>query len=495
MNFLKSNLPSNDAIHKILQNREMRIELLINRFRIIFFAALLAFDVFIFIFMDRLFSREAAIELLSYLFPLAGFIYIHKLASGNKYRPWVKYYTVLADLLGCTIYTLIIMGFDKFPYPITQKEFLLTMSFAFLFFHTLSLYRGYKKIIFFSSAIAVIGNVLVYSYAGYFFMMGIFTTIMILNFSFFYFWAGNKIIESVIANSQLNAAYDEIKEANAEILQQNEEISTQRDMIEAKSKIIEHKSLETTQSIQYALRIQSALLPDVTILNRFFRESFVLYNPKDIVSGDFYWVYSFSKNGQNEILFVAADCTGHGVPGAFMSIIGMQVLHTCVDMCDNFNDLLPAVNREIKKALHQTADDNSTRDGMDVALCSFNPVTLKLLYTGANRPLWLFMDGKFQEIKPTKAAIAGFTSNDQLFETHEFLLQKKDSFYIFSDGYADQFGGNEGKKLMTKRFKELLFSANSENLSRQKEILENAFNTWMGENEQVDDVLIIGAKV
>ncbi|MBI4947459.1 MAG: SpoIIE family protein phosphatase [Bacteroidetes bacterium] len=507
--FFTTQIPDDEFIIQTLRKREMRIENLINRFRIIFFLLLIVFECVVNIVLKRL-TTDALLDLSVYLFPIAGFTIIHFLTRKGTYRPWVKYYTVTSDLAGCCIYALFFLSVENFSYPIGKREFLLCMSFAILFFHTLSLYRGYYQIVLYSSILAIATNSVMFIYNEYFFMMGVFTTLMIINFSFFYFWAGRKIINNIISNLQLDTAYKEIKEANAEITQQNEEICTQRDEIEAKSKIIEIKNQETRQSIEYSLRIQKALLPEIDYINKFLPDSFIFYRPKDIVSGDFYWIKQISnepnkftsatdnlklETENHKLLIAAADCTGHGVPGAFMSLIGAEKLNDAIDHTTHVGEILKLLNKGVKSALHQDASDSSTRDGMDIALCCYDTISKKLYYAGANRPLWLISNNSLIENKPTKTAIGGLTDQNQEFEVKVIPLKKDDTFYIFSDGFADQFGGPDGKKMMTKRFKDFLLQINSLPMNEQKTEIEKHFTAWKGNCEQVDDVLVIGVRV
>jgi len=256
---------------------------------------------------------------------------------------------------------------------------------------------------------------------------------------------------------------------------------------------IELKNKDITDSINYAKRIQRAMLPFRKDIWAAFPQSFVLFKPKDIVSGDFYFLH---KN--NESVFIAvADCTGHGVPGAFMSMIGAGKLNEAVSLSSDTSEILSLLNKGIKTALKQSDSDESTRDGMDIALCSVDTENRIVKYAGANRPLWLIRNGQteVEEIKATKRAIGGLTEDNQQFESHELKLQLGDTFYIFTDGYADQFGGAKGKKLMTKKLKEILLEIQSKTMKEQKQCLANFLENWKAGTEQVDDILIIGIRV
>jgi len=292
------------------------------------------------------------------------------------------------------------------------------------------------------------------------------------------------------------------KKANQLLVQQSSEIELQKNQIEEKSKIIEQKNVETEQSILYAKRIQFAILPPTHEIQSHLTNFFILYKPKDIVSGDFYFFSDLHTNHKKDIIIAAVDCTGHGVPGAFMSMVGNEKLKDAVDMSHEPGKILQELNKGIKSALRQSGDATSTRDGMDVSLCAIptalnNKNNAQVKYAGANRPLWIIKNNtnEVEEIKATKHAIGGLTADDQVFEEHQIDLQKGDTFYLFSDGYADQFGGPNRKKLMTKKFKEILVSIQNLSMPKQQEYLGNFIEEWRGNNEQIDDILVIGVRV
>lgn len=273
----------------------------------------------------------------------------------------------------------------------------------------------------------------------------------------------------------------------------NHKLDLTNKKIEHAYKIIEEKTKSITDSIHYALRIQRAALPHRSEIWANFKHSFVLYKPKDIVSGDFYW---YDKT-DDRVLIAAADCTGHGVPGALMSIIGVERLNDAAHKEQHPGKILSLLNTGIKSSLRQSDTVESTRDGMDIALCEINTTTNTLRYSGANRPLWIIRKDTLaiEEIKPNKISIGGFTSNEQVFDTHSIQLNGGDTFYVFSDGYADQFGGEKGKKLTTKRFKEILLSMQHLDMKDQEIYLAEFIDKWTAANEQVDDMLIIGVRV
>jgi serine phosphatase RsbU (regulator of sigma subunit) len=225
------------------------------------------------------------------------------------------------------------------------------------------------------------------------------------------------------------------------------------------------------------------------------QESFILYKPKDIVAGDFYWLESVPGPGKNDsplVLFAAADCTGHGVPGAMVSVVCNNGLNRSVreygltDPGKILDKTREIVVQEFEKS------EEEVKDGMDIALCSLKGTTLQ--YAGAHNPLWIIRNGELLETKANKQPIGKF-DNPEPYTTHTIELQKGDSVYIFSDGFADQFGGDNGKKLKTANFKKLLLSIQKENMQKQKELIDEAFESWKGNIEQLDDVCVIGVKI
>lgn len=270
-------------------------------------------------------------------------------------------------------------------------------------------------------------------------------------------------------------------------------ITQQKDEVEKSKHIIEEKNKDITDSINYAKRIQRATLPHRKEIWAAFPQSFLLFKPKDIVSGDFYF---FHKNDHSAFIAVA-DCTGHGVPGAFMSMVGAGKLNDAVSESSDTSEILSLLNKGIKASLKQTDGNESTRDGMDIALCSVDTENRIIKYAGANRPLWIIRNGQteVEEIKATKSAIGGLTDNNQHFETHEFKLLTGDTLYLFTDGFADQFGGGEGKKLMTKKFKEILLDIQGKSMKEQEQYLNSFIENWKAGIEQVDDILVIGIRL
>ncbi len=264
-----------------------------------------------------------------------------------------------------------------------------------------------------------------------------------------------------------------------------------REVLDQKN-VIEIKNREVTESLHYAKRIQAAILPDIKKINQSLQDLFILYLPKDIVSGDF---YSFAQRDE-KIIVAAADCTGHGVAGAFMSMIGTALLNQIVNEkgITEPSEILTQLNDGIVTSLKQR--ESEMNEGMDIALCTINNKSKTLQYSGANRPLWIIRNNEFQYYKPNKIPIGGQQYNKtDGFMQHNITLEQGDSIYLFSDGYVDQFGGDLGKKFMTKKFRELLLSIQHLSMNEQKEYLLNTLIKWQGKHDQVDDILVIGIKI
>ena len=303
-----------------------------------------------------------------------------------------------------------------------------------------------------------------------------------------------------VTNTSLEEQLIQVKELSVKTIEQEQE---KKKMLESENERLDQmvtlrtaelaeKNHEIKDSINYALRIQKAILTSKEEINEGLKNCFILFKPKDIVSGDFYF-YSKTKNN---IIIAAADCTGHGVPGALMSMIGSEKLMGTAKENTNPSVILNSLNKGIKSSLRQTEKEESTKDGMDIALVSIDLETNKASYAGANRPIWIIRHNskELEEIKATKKAIGGFTDDEQHFEQHELQFNTGDTFYLFTDGYADQFG-HSGKKLMTKKFREMLIDIQRLSMHEQEKHLNDFIENWKQDTEQVDDILVIGVRI
>lgn len=277
-----------------------------------------------------------------------------------------------------------------------------------------------------------------------------------------------------------------VKERTEEVVRQKEEIETKNGQLEILYK-------QVTDSILYAKRIQDAILPPDSYIKELVPDSFVLFKPKDIVSGDFYW---FEKKN-DLVYFATVDCTGHGVPGAFMSLVGHNALK---DIIQNTNlvkpgDILNKMRELVVKALHADTDEKSAKDGMDMTLCAINFKTLELQYAAAYNALYVVRNGDLMEYPANKFPIGKFVGDHKDFDNQVVQLKKGDTIYCFSDGYADQFGGPKGKKFMVGNFRKLLNEVSKSEIKDQRVLLDKALTDWQGSHEQVDDILLMGVRV
>ena len=266
----------------------------------------------------------------------------------------------------------------------------------------------------------------------------------------------------------------------------------QKTEIEAQKEIIEVKNKDITDSIQYAKRIQEAILTPDHVLQKMFSEFFVFYKPRDIISGDFYWA---SKTRTGKLVWAAIDCTGHGVPGALMSMIGNSLLNEIIHDEEYADEILNKLREGIVNALQKKNKDDKVYDGMDIALCVFDKQKNILEFAGAQNPLYIIQNNELKEIKGDKQPIGHSQVISEPFERHTLQVQKGDCIYLFTDGYADQFGGDKGKKYTYKRLKDILSENHSKPMSEQKTMLYHSFNDWKKELEQVDDVCVFGVRI
>jgi len=256
--------------------------------------------------------------------------------------------------------------------------------------------------------------------------------------------------------------------------------------------LLQRKNKQITDSINYARRIQNAILPSDQLIHQCLPNSFVLFKPKSVVSGDFYWIHKH----EHEIMFAALDCTGHGVPGAFMSMIGNTLLNEIVAEKEitKPSEVLKQLHAGVNKALNQENSRTSSKDGMDLAFCTLDPETLSLQYAGSHNPLYIIRNDKLQETLGDTLYIGDDRFGND-YTNHTLQVQKDDMIYLFTDGYPDQQGGPLNKKFYYQKFRKLLLDIHKKPMDDQKEHLDQAMADWMGVNEQIDDILVFGVKV
>jgi serine phosphatase RsbU (regulator of sigma subunit) len=255
---------------------------------------------------------------------------------------------------------------------------------------------------------------------------------------------------------------------------------------------IQRQKNRIAESLQYARVIQKAVLPTEEQVKNIFPNNFVLLLPKDILSGDFYWVHKKGK----QICFAVADCTGHGVPGAMMSVMGISFLNELVAKTCDFkaNRLLNQLREKVMKALGQTGAGDVSEDGMDIALCIIDEDNETLQFSGAYNPLYIVRNGKLIILSPDHMPVGVHIMEERSFTNHEIKLEEDDIIYLFSDGYPDQVGGPKNKKFMYNNFRDLILNIHKNPMEKQKEILKSTLAEWMGTRKQIDDILIMGVK-
>lgn len=309
-----------------------------------------------------------------------------------------------------------------------------------------------------------------------------------------------------------NKANQLLVQKNTEILAQKEEIETQRDKIEEQRDTLAKQTKNITDSILYAQRIQQAVLPTAEAMQTYLPDHFVLFKPRDIVSGDFYWL----KPIQNLVVFAVVDCTGHGVPGAFMSMLGVSFLNEIVNDKEvaSAGEALNRLRDMVKASLHQKGVVGEQRDGMDLALCVFDTNTLQLQYSGAHNPFYLLRNGvehtglegivdlklaksnshTLFEVKASRQTVS-IAMNEVDFKTHTIQLEKGDTFYLLSDGFQDQLGGDKYEKFKAERLKNLLLEIGNKPMGDQMQLMDRAHVAWQNGKDQVDDILVLGVRV
>jgi serine phosphatase RsbU (regulator of sigma subunit) len=256
---------------------------------------------------------------------------------------------------------------------------------------------------------------------------------------------------------------------------------------------LEAKSCEMEESIRYAGSLQQSILPNERIFQNAFMDAFVLFQPKDIVSGDFYWIYQHN----DDVYFAVGDCTGHGVPGALVNIAGNTILRQIIRL-EGVSDpalIMRLLDNELTNLFNENLTVGNRCDGMDIVFCKFNLRSRKGSFCGAGRPLILIREGELVEFKKGPDAIGYSSFGEKTFETIHFALNEGDQFYLFTDGYTDQFGGENVKKFNRQRFRNLLLSLTDMPMNKQKNELSFSFDNWKGQQEQVDDICVIGVRI
>ncbi|OQX98789.1 MAG: hypothetical protein B6I20_10665 [Bacteroidetes bacterium 4572_117] len=301
-----------------------------------------------------------------------------------------------------------------------------------------------------------------------------------------------------VQKDQISQKNEELQLYQEELISQKENLQVQKDMVTNHRDKIAFQNQKITDSIQYALRIQQAILPPKEQITKVFSEHLLLNLPKDIVSGDFVWLKTF----ENKIIIAVADSTGHGVPGAFMSLLGISFLNEIVNKTDKIDaaGILNKLRNKLKSSLNQKGNKTEAKDGIDLALCVIDKSSNKLQFAGAYNPLVIIKkdsnnDYFLTEYKGDKMPIGIHFKEKESFTNHIIEINRSDKFYMFSDGYLDQFGGLHGRKFLISKFKQLLFKVHDLPMAEQRIRLITALNEWKENREQVDDILVFGFSV
>ena len=312
------------------------------------------------------------------------------------------------------------------------------------------------------------------------------------------FWVWDKSsAASISSNIYIGAGLKsnrERKKANTALVAKNELIEKQKSSLETQKAELEHKNHNIKESLDYAKKIQTSILPPIAGLKGKFSDSFVFFRPKDIVSGDFYWYYEHG----NKLYVSVSDCTGHGVPGAFMSIIGNNLIEKAIVelKIEKPSEVLNFMSTRINEQLGMSTGASDVKDGMDMTLVCIDKAANKLSFSGARNPLYFYRDGQLEEIKATKMSV-GYNSKKAVseFENLEMDLKKGDRLYMFSDGFPDQKGGPKGKKFYYRPFREILQGSGTQSMDFQRDLLETTIVEWMNGGEQLDDMLVLGIEI
>jgi serine phosphatase RsbU (regulator of sigma subunit) len=301
----------------------------------------------------------------------------------------------------------------------------------------------------------------------------------------------DRTAEISMQKEEIQTQADNLEQINTQLKQRNEEISSIAENLIIANRNINDKNTYITDSINYAQRIQNAVLPSENDISEIFNDFFIIYKPKDIVGGDFY----FFKKIRNHIIVAAADSTGHGVPGGFLSMMGMSFLNEIIhkNNIQSPNSALDNLRNRVKYSLHQNDYLEGRTDGIDIALCVIDTNTSIMEYSGANIPVIIIRNNELIELKPNMQPV-GIHYNERPFDLKKIQLYKDDMIYLFSDGFYDQFGGKHNKKLLISNLKKLLLKNSQHPLKVQKRNISKVFNSWKGDKKQIDDIMLIGIK-
>lgn len=439
--------------------------------------------------------KENQLSILKTIYKIAFIVYPLWILFDYLYAYEVMFYIMPPRIFGSFICAASLYWVNKIPYDIQQKYFLgylyLMLSYMFVLIpkEAMTIYfTGYSFVILFLFMIFLM-NIKEILFNAVMFNLSILSIAFFRNESVVTIWSYGGFATSNVWLLMSFISYNNYR--------QKIKYYTSTVIIEKQNIEINNKNKEILESIKYAERIQLNVLPNNRKIETHFKDIFILYKPKDIVSGDFYWFSTI----ENKILLAVADCTGHGVPGAFMTLLNSNLLNYEVNEKKDYqpDQILQNVKDRLLDTLNKEKD-SVLQDGMDISLISYDKTENTLYFAGANRPLWIvntsFKEPVLTEIKGNKLSVGvNLLYHENLFHMHQYQPMPDDIFYLFSDGITDQFGGRENKKFGTKRLKELLLSIAYLSLQEQKERINKAIQEWQGNTPQTDDICIIGFKV
>jgi serine phosphatase RsbU (regulator of sigma subunit) len=432
------------------------------------------------------------------LLPLL-FLTHYKTRNHKVYNPWITYLMILVDI---SIGFLIGLTFNLTHHailPVSKLEFSLLVSFLLLFINVLSVLRLNRNSVIFSSVLTLVTNGILYITIGEFIVTGLYTSVFIIFFSVFNVWVVTYFLEYYSLNNKLSKAFSDLQEANKEINQKNEEITTQNEVIQKHYNTLKETQKSMSDSLKYAQKIQTALFTHHNILQNNFTDHFVYFNPKEKVSGDFSWAVHID----NKLILAVSDCTGHGVPGAFMTILGFSYLNEIISehQITEPDKILNKLRQYIISTLHQQGKLYEPKDGMDISIIQLDFKEKKLKFSGANTSVCLIPNTQNKELeslyefKGDRMPVS-YHYKMRPFSLLEMTFSKGDKIYLFTDGYIDQFGGPKGKKFKSVTFRRMLEQNHNYPMGKQKRLIDETMKNWLSDRyEQIDDMTVIGIEI
>ncbi|MFP4620002.1 MAG: PP2C family protein-serine/threonine phosphatase [Bacteroidales bacterium] len=501
MNILQKLIPTKKNTKEEFQEKEMHVEHIINKIRFIILLVIAFLDIFS-SFSDQITlisSVEGYKGICAFVLLLPLIIILHKKTKSDQYHEWIKYLTVSLDLLIVFLIVLPVVNSSNPVLPVTKLEFTLTASLFLAIINSVSVLRLSRAIIGYSALITMLLNATLYLVQDEFIMIGLLTTLFLLFFSIFNGWATDFILQYFSNSRKLSEAYEHLQVAHQKIQQKNEEITKKSEQIENQVGSLEEVHKDLMDSLIYAQKIQEALINHDEIIHPHVKDRFIVFRPREHVSGDFYW----ASWKDEKLILAVADCTGHGVPGAFMTMLGTSFLNEIVNK-ENITEpdkILNGLRDSIIRALHQRGKMYEARDGMDMAVIQLDKKSQKMKFAGANNSLCYIPnlahkeESEIYEFKGDRMPIS-FHYKMYPFSLLESTYAKGDQFYLYTDGYIDQFGGPKGKKFKLVPFKRMLLKNHKMKMEEQKKILENTMEDWlMDKYQQIDDITILGIQV